>query len=642
MTVVGKVEYITDVDTSGLDKGLNDAETKVEKSGGKIGSAFSKIGKISAAALAGATAAVGVLAKSAVESYGDYEQLVGGVETLFKSSSNTVLEYANNAYKTAGMSANEYMETVTGFSARLLQGLGGDTEKAAKYGDMAITDMADNANKMGTAIENIQNAYQGFAKQNYTMLDNLKLGYGGTASEMARLINDSGVLGDTMTVTANNVNEVSFDKMIEAIHVVQENMGITGTTAKEAADTIQGSVKSMKSAWSNLVTGLADENADFEALMGNFISTVGDVAKNIIPVLKKALSGIAQLIKELAPVIAEQLPGLVTEIVPPLIEAAGAILNALIESLPTLIVSLSQALIDLIPSVIETLMTAVPQIFQGIVQVFQSIVQMLPTILPQIVQLVMSIVTMLTSPQNLQLILQAGITLLKALVQAIPDIIVALIDALPDIITNIVSFLLDPANIGMIIQAAIELFFGLVKAVPQILGALLGAFGQLVGNLWNGIKNMFGEFASNFGKFIGDIFKGAINGILGFIEGFINTPINILNGFIGIINGAFGWIGVNLGYIETIKLPRLASGGIVPATPGGQIIMAGEAGEDEWVVPESKMASLVDQINNAGGEEAPVFNFTFNGIIGTKSELRECAIEFHDAYEEVMKSRMTR
>ena len=643
MTVVGKVEYITDVDTSGLDQGLNDAESKVEKSSGKIGSAFSKIAKVSAAALAGATTAVGALAKSAVESFGDYEQLVGGVETLFKSSSDTVMEYANNAYRTAGMSANEYMETVTGFSARLLQGLGGDTEKAAKYGDMAITDMADNANKMGTSIENIQNAYQGFAKQNYTMLDNLKLGYGGTASEMARLINDSGVLGDTMTVTANNVNEVSFDKMIEAIHVVQEDMGITGTTALEASETIQGSVNSMKAAWSNLVVGLADDTQDFDALLGNFISTVGDVAKNIIPVLKTTLSGIAQLIQELAPIIAEQLPGLISEIVPPLIEAAGSILNAVIEALPVLIVSLGQALIELIPSVIETLMTAIPQLFQGIMQIVQSIIEMLPTLLPQIVQLVMSIVTMLTSPQNLQLILQAGITLLKSLVQAIPDIIVALIDALPDIITNVVSFLLDPANLAMIIQAAIELFFGLVKAVPQILGALLGAFGKLVGNLWNGIKDMFGKFASNFGEFISGIFKGAINGILGFIEGFINTPINILNGFIDIINGAFGWIGVNLGKIDTIKLPRLASGGIVPATPGGQIIMAGEAGEDEWVVPESKMASLVDQLNKVGtGEDGPVFNFTFNGIIGTRSELRECAIEFHDAYEEIMKSRMAR
>ena len=267
---------------------------------------------------------------------------------------------------------------------------------------------------------------------------------------------------------------------------------------------------------------------------------------------------------------------------------------------------------------------------------------MLPQLLPQIVSAIYQIATMLTSPQNLQMILQAGIELLMALVKAIPEMVVAVVNALPDLITNIVSFLVDPANIAMIIQAAIELFFGLVKAVPQILGALLGAFGKLVGNLWDGIKGMFGDFAGKFGEFITGIFKGAINGILGFIEGFINTPINILNGFIDIINGAFGWIGVNLGKIDTIKLPRLASGGIVPATPGGQIIMAGEAGEDEWVVPESKMASLIEQLNKGNDDEEnnTTFNFTFNGVLGTPSELRELAVTFHDKYEEVKKARM--
>lgn len=179
------------------------------------------------------------------------EQLVGGVDTLFGKSSQKVQEYTNNAYKTAGMSANEYMETVTGFSASLLQGLGGDTEKASEVANVAVTDMSDNANKMGTSMESIQNAYQGFAKQNYTMLDNLKLGYGGTKEEMARLVKDSGILGDAgKDLTAKNLDQkVSYDQIIEAIHKVQTNMGITGTTAKEASATIQGSVGSMKSAW---------------------------------------------------------------------------------------------------------------------------------------------------------------------------------------------------------------------------------------------------------------------------------------------------------------------------------------------------------------------------------------------------------
>ena len=292
---------------------IEETGDKAEKTSSKMGSVFGNIGKFAlkaakvavVATTAIATGIAGITAK-AVSEYADYEQLVGGVETLFKDSSDKVVEYANNAYKTAGLSANDYMDTVTSFSASLLQGLEGDTAQAAEVANTAIVDMADNANKMGTDMASIQNAYQGFAKQNYTMLDNLKLGYGGTASEMARLINDSGVLGDTMTVTADNVNSVSFDKMIEAIHTVQVEMGISGltaeqaaeavkngtmtqeealaamgTTAKEAATTIQGSIGMMKSAWTNLLTGMADPSQDMGVLINNLVDSVVAVADNL-------------------------------------------------------------------------------------------------------------------------------------------------------------------------------------------------------------------------------------------------------------------------------------------------------------------------------------------------------------------------
>lgn len=247
--------------------------------------------------------------KQSVSNYASYEQLVGGVETLFKDSAGVVVEYAENAYKTAGMSANEYMDTVTSFSASLLQGLGGDTEKAAQVADMAIRDMSDNANKMGTDMTMIQNAYQGFAKQNFTMLDNLKLGYGGTQTEMARLINESGVLGDSMTVTARTVKDVPFDKMIEAIHKVQSEMGITGTTSMEAADTIEGSSGSMRAAWENLLTGLADENADLDKLFNAFAQSFKTYTKNFIPRVKQLIDNVmdfaAQELKKKAPGLAK-------------------------------------------------------------------------------------------------------------------------------------------------------------------------------------------------------------------------------------------------------------------------------------------------------------------------------------------------
>ena len=251
------------------------------------------------------------IGKQAISSFAEYEQLVGGVETLFKDSSKEVQAYADRAYKTAGISANKYMEQATSFSASLLQGLGGDTAKAAKIADMAIIDMSDNANKMGTSIEMIQNAYQGFAKDNFTMLDNLKLGYGGTAGEMARLINETGVMGKAFKATAQNVKDVPFDKMIEAIHEVQVQMGITGTTSIEAADTIQGSAGSMKASWENLLTAIADKNQDLGKKIDEFVSSVVVAGKNLVPRVKQVTEGIKKLINS---VITEVFPKLKREI----------------------------------------------------------------------------------------------------------------------------------------------------------------------------------------------------------------------------------------------------------------------------------------------------------------------------------------
>lgn len=261
----------------------------------------------SAAAVATIGAALGKTVHKALDNYASYEQLVGGVETLFKDSADLVEKYAERAYKTAGLSANAYMETVTSFSASLLQGLGGNTKKAAEYADMAVTDMSDNANKMGTAMQDIQNAYQGFAKQNYTMLDNLKLGYGGTASEMARLINDSGVLGKKVKITAKEVNSVSFDKMIQAIHKVQEKLDITGTTSLEAAETIEGSINSMKAAWENWLTALGRDDVDMGKETQKLIDSIITVAKNVIPRIGVILGQIKNTFIESLPTIVKDL-----------------------------------------------------------------------------------------------------------------------------------------------------------------------------------------------------------------------------------------------------------------------------------------------------------------------------------------------
>lgn len=605
---------------------IGDGATKAAK---KIGTALLGIGK--AAITAGATT-VSAMATASVKMYADYEQNIGGVETLFKDAAGTVEQFANNAFKTAGMSANQYMETVTSFSARLLQGLGGDTEKAAQISNMAVEDMSDNANKMGTSMEAIQNAYQGFAKQNYTMLDNLKLGYGGTASEMARLINDSGVLGDTMVVTANNVNEVSFDKMIEAIHKVQDNMGITGTTAKEAASTISGSAKMMRASWDNLLTGLGS-GEEIDGLIDNLVDSIKTFGQNAIPAFKSAFKGLAEVVTELAPIIAAELPQLIQDILPSLLDAITAALPSVINTL----VTIANAVISALPAIILTL---VPVITQGLIQVVGSLLQVLPSILSALVQIIIEVAKILTQPGSLKMIFSAALQVLLEIVHAIPDLISSLVAALPEIITNIVNFLTDPGNIGMIIKGAIELFFGLVKAVPQILGALLGAFGTLVGNLWNGIKSMFGNFARDFGQFISGVFTGAVNGVLSFIENLINGPIRTINGFIDIVNDVLSAVGANIGHLPEVSLPRLASGGIVPSTPGGQIIMAGEAGEDEWVVPESKMASMIEQLESRRMGAGGGVTINVSGVFATSpTEQRKVAEQIYQRLQELDRAR---
>lgn len=289
-----------------------------------VANGFVNIGKM-------ATGAAISIGKASLDSYGEYEQLVGGVETLYKDSAGIIESYAKDAYKNVGLSANEYMETSTSFAASLVSSLGGDTEKAAEMANTAISDMSDNANKMGTNISSIQDAYNGFAKQNYTMLDNLKLGYGGTQAEMKRLIKEAAAMKDTqkeLGVTVDSTS-MSYANIVQAIHVVQANMGIMGTTSKEAATTIQGSTASMKSAWENLLTGIADPEQDFQALVDNLVDSVITAGNNIIPRIKEIvptlIDGLSKLVTQLAPYVS----GVIMELEPTIEEGLQALFGGL-------------------------------------------------------------------------------------------------------------------------------------------------------------------------------------------------------------------------------------------------------------------------------------------------------------------------
>ncbi len=320
----------------------------------KIGTAAAKATvKATAVGMGAAAAGVAAMVRAAVKGFGDYEQLTGGVETLFKDSSNIVQRYANDAYKTAGLSANNYMETVTGFSASLLQSLDGDTKKAAEIANKAITDMSDNANKMGTDMESIKTAYQGFAKQNYTMLDNLKLGYGGTKEEMQRLLKDASKM-------ANKTFDISsYADIIEAIHVIQDSIGITGTTAKEASTTIQGSWASVKSSWGNLMTSLVTGGDSFDQCIDNFIGSAKTFGNNIMPAIRAGVEGAGYMIQEMAPVIEAELPGIVNDLLPPLISAATMLFRSFIKALP----GIAKVIIKELPNVVSQIGQAIAETF---------------------------------------------------------------------------------------------------------------------------------------------------------------------------------------------------------------------------------------------------------------------------------------
>ena len=499
----------------------------------EVGSAFIKIGK------------------QALDSYADYEQLVGGVETLFKDNASTVENYANNAYKTAGLSANEYMETVTAFSASLLQSLNGDTAKSAEVADMAITDMADNANKMGTSMDMIQNAYQGFAKQNYTMLDNLKLGYGGTKSEMERLLADaqkiSGVKYDI-----SNLNDV-----YQAIHVIQGELGITGTTAKEASTTIQGSISSMQSAWQNMLTGLANGNADISGLLENLADSVLTVADNIMPVVEQVANSIMEILPEVLNRITENLPQFLS--------AGSNILTNIITGLTNNMPAIMNAIMQILNNLINTVVQNLPQIIDAGIQILTSLVQgiaeSLPTIIPAMVDAVVLMVETLID--NLELMMDAGIQLILGLADGLIEALPRLIEKIPVIIDKLINAIAN--NLPKIIEAGIvltvKLAEGLIKAIPQLVSKIPQIIGSIVSGLsqgWNQLKDVgknllkgLWEGMSNLKDWLWNKVKGMLNGLTDKIKNFfgIHSPSTLFKDEIG-ENLA---LGLGEGFTDTMK-----------------------------------------------------------------------------------------
>ena len=518
-----------------------------------IGSSAIKVGKGLAVAGAAAATAVTALVSKSVGAFADYEQLTGGVETLFgaggrsveeyaqsvgksvsdiqgkydslMSAQNVVLENANKAYMTAGMSANEYMDTVTGFSASLISSLGGDTNKAADYANSALVDMSDNANKMGTDMESIKNAYQGFAKQNYTMLDNLKLGYGGTQEEMKRLLSDAEKL------TGQRYDISSFADITQAIHAIQTQMDITGTTAKEASTTISGSWGSLKAAFQNVLVGLTTGGDMFDQSLDALINTAVTFGQNIIPAIKGALSGVGYLIEGLAPVIGETIPPLINDLAPTLANSAVSLISSLVNGLTQNATQFSECLSNIIIVAVAGISTVVPQLLDAASKIVSNLMQGLTNSMPQIVNGAVTLIEGLVNGlvNNIPLLIMGAVQLVTSLANGLIENLPRIIDAGVNLITGIVSasYSMMPQIIQNGMQLVVNLAVGLVRAIPQLIAALPRITGaivkgfksvnwfdlglQLIKSIWEGIKSIGSEMWNGVKEKTSELWGGVKN-----------------------------------------------------------------------------------------------------------------------------------
>ena len=514
----GSLKFDTAIDENGFNSGIT-----------KLGGLAKGGLKVLAAAVAGVATAFGAVTKASLDSVASLEQNIGGVETLFKDSAQTVIDNANNAYKTAGVSANKYMETVTSFSASLLQGLGNNTAEAARIADMAMVDMSDNANKFGTNMEDIQNAYQGFAKQNYTMLDNLKLGYGGTQEEMIRLINDSGILNEKI----EDLDNVSFDQIIQAIHKIQENMGIAGTTSEEALTTIEGSVNAAKAAFDNFLNGSSSpqELADAVIAAGKNIT---DNLMQIVPRLAEELPQVGSLLMDSLSVSLNS--GKLNELMAVGGEIVSNLTTGIISALPGLVTAAAQ----IISSFAENIGSSIPQLLNSGMQIIQAIVDGMIQVLPSIgtfaVQLVTALYTYLT---------EQGPGLLQKGYELLSNIVDGFVQAIPEALPKILDFIQGigqqlAAAAPVMIQKGFELLSKLVEGIVSAVPILISRVPEIISTFANIINDNFPTILAKGAELLGQLALGLIQAIPTLVA---NIP-QIISAIVDVIT-AFNWL--NLG-----------------------------------------------------------------------------------------------
>lgn len=594
----GSLKFDTEISEKGFNKGIKNLGNIAQ--GGL---------KVLAGSVAGIAAGFGVMTKSALDSFASLEQNIGGVETLFKDSAQKVIDSAENAYKTAGLSANAYMETVTSFSASLLQSLGKDTEKAADYADRAIIDMSDNANKMGTSMEMIQNAYQGFAKQNYTMLDNLKLGYGGTASEMYRLLQDAANLNEEFASTAKfsmdskGHLEANFADITEAIHIVQTEMGITGTTAKEASETISGSIASAKGAFDNFLNGTGSPEALAESMV-----TAG---KNVLRGLGEIVPRLLQTLPEVGKLIQENLVNSLSgDSMQKIVEAGKNAVMSLIDGMLASVPTIIPVALNFVKLIADTVITNVPTLIQKGYELLSNLVygfvKAIPEALPKILDFVQGIGDKLA--EAAPILIQKGFELLQKLVEGIITAVPILISRVPEIIStfaniindNFPTILMKGAQLlGQLVLGLIQSIPTLIANIPKIISAIvdtLMAFQWL--NLGRGIIKFLGDGIGAMKDFV---VKKGFEILIGLKNTLMNLPSTLANIGRTAVSGLGNAISAGISWVKN------AAGNIVSAIvntiksiPGGMLSIGKDIVKGLWNGISDMTGWVIDKIQGFG------------------------------------------
>lgn len=576
-----------------FDRGMDDAESRASSVAGGIARGLGIAGAAAGAAIGAVATGVANLTVQSVNAYGEYEQLTGGIERLYGEAADAMMEHASEAFATTGMDANTYMQSVTTFSAALINSLDGDVEAATEIADMAMRDLADNANTFGTmTAEELTSVYTGLAKGNYTLLDNLNLGFAGSQQGMIDLINASGILEEEI----DSLDGVSLDQMYTAIHEVQSQLSITGVTANEAASTIQGSINMMQASWQNLVTGLADPNADLGALIGNMVESVRTVIGNVIPAATQALGGIATLIEQVAPMITAELPGLVDTILPPLLSAAIQITTALVSALPSILNAISraipQALNQLIPAILSVtplLISAGGELLMGIMQ---GIIDNADLVIGAITDVIDMLANEVLTAENIETFLNLTLTLIEAVAGAIlenaPLILVSVISILVNCVDAIIGFIPDLLSAGgSVIQSLADLVAnGLQALFGDTLAYWLSFFVELNQKIAQLIVTLGSVMLEGFTTLFGPLSDAIANGIDFWVSLFSDGFNNIKETVDAVLNAILGYFGDK---IDAIK-------GVI--TEGVNFIL--DAFNFDWRFPEIQLPHFT-----VSGGEAP-------------------------------------